>query len=80
MTRLRVLIAPDKFKGCLDAAQVADAVASGFPPERFDVRRMPFADGGDGSVAAAAFGGARTLALVVRPGAWESTRSTRSAR
>lgn len=75
MTRVRVLIAPDKFKGCLDAAQVADAVASGFPPERFDVRRMPLADGGDGSVAAAAFRGARTLALVVTGPTGEPVRT-----
>lgn len=65
MTRTRVLIAPDKFKGCLTAAEVASAIGSGFPAERFEIIRMPLADGGDGSVAAALSAGAEPLALTV---------------
>ena len=52
---MRVVVAPDKFKGSLTAAEVADAVASGLPavaPDA-DVVRVPIADGGDGTVAAA---------------------------
>jgi glycerate kinase len=51
----RVLVAPDKFKGSLTAAQVADAVAEGIRVERPDwaITRLPIADGGDGTVAAA---------------------------
>jgi glycerate kinase len=52
---MRVVIAPDKFKGSLTAAEVADAVASGFlavAPDT-EVVRVPIADGGDGTVAAA---------------------------
>ncbi|HEX3198405.1 MAG TPA: glycerate kinase [Propionibacteriaceae bacterium] len=52
---MRVVVAPDKFKGSLTAAEVADAVASGFlvvVPDA-DVVRVPIADGGDGTVAAA---------------------------
>lgn len=52
---MRVLIAPDKFKGCLTAAEVADAVATGIGEVRpgVDLVRVPVADGGDGTVAAA---------------------------
>src|SRR5688500_20237593 len=52
---MRVVVAPDKFKGSLTAAEVADAVASGLlavAPDT-DVVRVPIADGGDGTVAAA---------------------------
>ena len=52
---MRVVVAPDKFKGSLTAAEVADAVASGLLEERpdLDIARVPIADGGDGTVAAA---------------------------
>lgn len=51
----RVLIASDKFKGSLTAAEVADAVGSGLRRGRpdVDVAVVPIADGGDGTVAAA---------------------------
>ncbi len=51
----RVLIAPDKFKGSLSAAEVAAAVARGIRRTlpRADVDTLPVADGGDGTVAAA---------------------------
>lgn len=51
----RVLIASDKFKGSLTAAEVADAVGSGLGRGRPDVAVavVPVADGGDGTVAAA---------------------------
>lgn len=52
---MRVVLAPDKFKGCLTATEVVEAVASGFlavDPDA-DVVRLPIADGGDGTVAAA---------------------------
>jgi glycerate kinase len=45
---IRVLVAPDKFKGSLAAADVAAAVRQGIvahAPE-VDVRCMPVADGG----------------------------------
>ncbi len=50
-----MLLAPDKFKGTLDAEEVAAHLATGFrraAPEA-EVRVVPVADGGDGSVAAA---------------------------
>lgn len=55
MTMTTVLLAPDKFKGCLTAVEVADALATGLLRARpdLDVVRLPIADGGDGTVAAA---------------------------
>lgn len=52
---MRVVLAPDKFKGSLTATKVVDAVASGFLAVRpdADIVRVPIADGGDGTVAAA---------------------------
>lgn len=51
----RVLIASDKFKGSLTAAQVGAAVRAGIRRARPDaeVSVVPVADGGDGTVAAA---------------------------
>ncbi|WP_093351575.1 glycerate kinase [Pseudonocardia ammonioxydans] len=49
------MLAPDKFKGSLDAAGVASALAAGIAevaPDR-EVRCCPVADGGEGTVAAA---------------------------
>lgn len=47
-----VVIAPDKFKGSLTAAEVAAALAEGIASVApgVTVRRAPIADGGDGSV------------------------------
>src|SRR6266567_7670309 len=52
---MRVVVAPDKFKGSASAAQVAAAIAAGLRRARpdLDVVEMPVADGGDGTVAAA---------------------------
>ncbi|MFB9881716.1 glycerate kinase [Planobispora siamensis] len=46
-----VVIAPDKFKGSLTAAEVAARVAAGLGPDVATVA-LPVADGGDGTVAA----------------------------
>ncbi|WP_218148199.1 glycerate kinase [Lentzea xinjiangensis] len=59
MPKKRVVIAPDKFKGSLTAPQVAAAVARGLReavPD-VDVRLLPVADGGDGTVDAAVAAG-----------------------
>jgi glycerate 2-kinase len=54
-TQSRVVLAPDKFKGSLVAAEVAEAVAAGLQAARGDVRIdvVPVADGGDGTLAVA---------------------------
>ena len=48
---MRILIAPDKFKGCLSAQEVADNIALGIrdvlPRAQVDI--VPIADGGDGT-------------------------------
>jgi len=52
---MRVVLSPDKFKGCLTAAEVADALATGLIRSRpgLETIKLPVADGGDGTVAAA---------------------------
>ncbi|MGW1076282.1 glycerate kinase, partial [Streptomyces sp. NPDC002537] len=55
----RVLIAADKFKGSLTAAEVAEHVAAGLrrAAPGLDVAALPVADGGDGTVDAAVAAG-----------------------
>jgi len=57
MKTRQVLIAVDKFKGCLTATEVAHAVATGLGAtsglHQVSCRTLPLADGGDGSVQAA---------------------------
>jgi glycerate kinase len=64
---LRVVVAPDKFKGSLDAAGVAAALAAGVrdihPGAVLDL--IPMADGGDGTVEAFVAGGATARRLRV---------------
>ena len=51
---MKVVIAPDSYKGCLSALEVAKAMERGvlsvFPST--EVRKIPIADGGEGTVAA----------------------------
>jgi glycerate kinase len=68
---MRVVIAPDKFKGSLTALQAAQAMARGvalaWPPALVD--QVPMADGGEGTVDAlvAATGGTYQTAVVTGP-------------
>ena len=62
---MRVLIAPDKFKGSLTAAEVADHLAKGLVEAGAYARTLPLADGGDGSVAAALASGFHPLPVDV---------------
>src|SRR5947209_3179760 len=57
LPRVRVLVAPDKFKGSLTAADVAAAIARGLATRGLDAELCPVADGGDGTVAAAVAAG-----------------------
>jgi glycerate 2-kinase len=52
---MRVVVAPDKFKGSLPACDVAAALAAGLRAGNrgLDVLEVPVADGGDGTLAAA---------------------------
>ena len=58
---MRVVIAPDKFKGRLSAAQAAEAIASGMRAVMRDAQfvLLPMADGGEGTVDAFVRAGAR---------------------
>ena len=62
---MRVLIAPDKFKGSLTAAEVAAHLATGLTRSGATTRTLPLADGGDGSVAAALAAGFHSLPVTV---------------
>jgi glycerate 2-kinase len=68
---VRILIAPDKFKGCLSAADVADAIARGVraADPAAEVIQIPMADGGEGTVDAlvAATGGRHMTTRVTGP-------------
>lgn len=50
---MRVLLATDKFKGSLTAAEVASALERGLARPGVSVARVPVADGGDGTLDAA---------------------------
>jgi glycerate kinase len=70
---LAVLCAPDSFKGSLSALQASEAMARGIESmpglERAEVRRLPLADGGEGTVEAivTAAGGVFRTTEVVGP-------------
>jgi glycerate kinase len=68
---MKILIAPDKFKGCLSAAEVADAIATGLRrvSANATIDLCPMADGGEGTVAAlvAATGGKLITRRVIGP-------------
>ena len=65
---MRVVVAPDKFKGSLDAAQAAAAIAAGIHDVLPDAEcvLIPMADGGEGTVAAFLASGARAESPTVR--------------
>ncbi len=64
---MRLVIAPDKFKGSLEAAEVAAELAAGLAEGglRAAVAEIPMADGGEGTVAAALSSGYRPLTATV---------------
>jgi glycerate 2-kinase len=68
---VRVLAAPDKFKGTLSAPEAASAIAAGWLRARPDdrVERLPLADGGEGTLDALvdALGGERHAVEVRGP-------------
>lgn len=64
---MTVLLAPDKFKGSLTAAEVAAALSRGIRRSRpgMDVVALPVADGGDGTLDAAVAAGFRRVPIRV---------------
>jgi len=63
---MRILVAPDKFKGSLTALEVATAIGEGLEAAGVASRLLPLADGGDGSVAAALHAGFTSRPVLVR--------------
>ncbi len=76
--RMRVVVAPDKFKGSASAAEVAAAIAAGLRRARpdLDVVEMPVADGGDGTVAAALAAGFAPVRTTAEGPTAEPVRAT----
>lgn len=66
---MKILVAPDKFKGCLDAGAVADAIAEGLEAEGLEAVRLPLADGGEGTarILAEAAGAKKVICPTVDP-------------
>lgn len=62
---MRVLVAPDKFKGTATASEVATAIADVFEQAGHRVDIQPLADGGEGTLEA--LGGANRTATVTGP-------------
>ena len=62
-------MAPDKFRGSLTAAEAADAMAAGLEAAGLTARRIPLADGGEGTLDAllAARGGSTRSTTVTGP-------------
>src|ERR1700761_4634531 len=54
---MRIVIAPDKFKGSLAATEVTAAIAAGLRGTGAELVTVPVADGGDGTVDAAVAAG-----------------------
>ncbi|MFE9580045.1 glycerate kinase [Nocardia sp. NPDC006044] len=78
----RVLIAPDKFKGSMTAAQVGAAVAAGIRQvvPHASVTVVPVADGGDGTVAAALAAGFEAVPVVATGPTGEPVETTYAKR
>jgi glycerate kinase len=64
---MKIVIAPDKFKGSLPAAEVAGAIAAGLRAEwpEAELVAVPVADGGDGTVDAAVAAGLERVPVTV---------------
>lgn len=62
---MRILAAPDKFRGTASAAQAAAAIAAGARPSAASVQQVPLSDGGEGFTEV--FGGANKVSVVTGP-------------
>ncbi len=80
---MRIVIAPDKFKGSLTAAEVVQSLADGFTgidAGRFEVVPVPVADGGEGTVEAAVGAGWTQVAVDVAGPTGEPVRASIAVR
>ncbi len=62
---MEILVAPDKFRGTLSAAAAADAISVTLEAAGHTVRRLPLADGGEGTLEV--LGGANRTTVVDGP-------------
>ncbi len=78
----RILVAPDKFKGSVTAAEAAAAIAAGLRAARGDLEvvELPVADGGDGTVAAVVAAGFDPVRAVVEGPTGEPVDATYAVR
>lgn len=82
-TRRRILIAPDKFKGSLSAADVAESLARGLRRghgDDLDIDLCPIADGGDGTLDVALSSGFRRVHADVEGPTGEAVRASYAER
>ncbi len=79
---MKIVIAPDKFKGSLPAAEVADAIAAGLRAEwpEAELVTVPVADGGDGTVDAAVAAGLERVPVTVDGPTGEPVRASYARR
>jgi glycerate 2-kinase len=79
---VKIVVAPDKFKGSLPAAQVAAAIAAGLRAElpAAEVVTIPVADGGDGTVDAAVAAGFEPVPVAVDGPTGEPVRASYARR
>jgi len=73
---MKVLLAPDKFKGSLTAAEVVHHLGNGLAARGIPFHGLPLADGGDGSVQAAIAAGYQTIPITVCNALGEQHRAT----
>jgi len=48
MNKIKLLVAPNSFKECADAIEIADSIKKHFTEPEFRVKSIPISDGGDG--------------------------------
>jgi glycerate kinase len=79
---MKIVIAPDKFKGSLPAAEVAAAIAAGLRAEWPEAKlvTVPVADGGDGTVDAAVAAGLERVPVTVDGPTGEPVRASYARR
>ena len=79
---MKIVVAPDKFKGSLPATEVAAAIAAGLRAElpAAELVTVPVADGGDGTVDAAVAAGFERVPVTVDGPTGEPVRASYARR
>jgi glycerate kinase len=79
---MKIVVAPDKFKGSLPATQVAAAIAAGLHAGRpnAEVVTIPVADGGEGTVDAAVAAGFERVPVTAAGAAGDPVRASYARR